>query len=137
MTCHEWKAFLPDHLAGVLSDDARAAVDAHLSECAACLAEARAHQAVERHLASQPERDVPPGLVDRVVEATRPAPVFRLRREFARVAAAALAAVGLAGGAFFAGYADRLPDGHQLEATRHAIEQSMRGALGVTQLLRR
>ena len=137
MNCDEWKAFLQDYLAGVLSDPARAAIERHLSDCTACFADARAHKMVETHLRGQVELDVPPGLVDRIM-AHVPKPQHVFRRELVRIAAVFVAAVGLGIAALTYGYDARVaPSTAQVDAARRTLESSFRGALTVTELLKR
>ncbi len=137
MNCDEWKAFLQDYLAGVLSDPARAAIERHLSDCATCFADARAHKMVETHLRGQPELDVPAGLVDRIM-AQVPKPQHVFQRELLRIAAVFVAALGLGIAALTYGYDARIgPPTAQVESARRTIESSFRGALSVTELLKR
>jgi anti-sigma factor RsiW len=138
MSCDEWKAFLQDYLAGGLSDTAKSAVERHLSDCAPCFAEARAHKLVEKHLAEQPVLDVPAGLVDRIVDRAVPKRVSRFRHELLRVAAAFVAAISLGAAAVTYGYTDRLSGAtDRLDSARRSIESSIRGAFGATNLLGR
>lgn len=132
MSCDEWKAFLQDYVTGALSDPARAAIDRHLSECADCFSEARAHRIVEDRLRNQPAIPVPAGLVDRVVRAAAPAPSFRFRRELVRMAAAALVAVGV-GLAFALGGFEAAIPAAEVEDLRHSLAASIRNALELAQ----
>lgn len=97
MTCTDWTAFHQDYVTGVLSDAARAAMDRHLSDCAACFGEVRLLKLIETKLRGQKDVDVPAGLVDRVMAKTHPPVEIRGRfgREFLRIAAAAVFVAGL------------------------------------------
>ncbi len=97
MTCDEWRAFLQDYVDGGLSEPAKVMIDRHLSECAPCFDDARAHRGVQNWLSSRPELEPPASLVDRVMESTR-RPVGGWRRELIRIAAAAMFVAGLAAG---------------------------------------
>lgn len=105
MTCDEWKLFLQDYLDGALSEPAKRAIDAHLSECASCFDDARAHRQVLGWLEGAPV-EPPAGLADRVMAGLAPASSWK--REFARLAAAALIVVGVGAGAAALIPADRL-----------------------------
>lgn len=94
MNCDEWRLFLQDYLSGILSEPAKAAIDRHLSDCAACFAEARAYRQVEIGLAGEPLLEPPPGIADRILaRVQRPASAWK--RELVRLAAAAGLLVGL------------------------------------------
>ncbi len=97
MTCDEFRPFLDDYVTGALGPSARAVLDRHVSDCAACLAESRALQAVDRALAAEPVLDPPAGFADRIM-ARIPSRRSLLRSESVRIAAAVLlmAGVGLA-----------------------------------------
>lgn len=93
MTCDEWRAFLQDYVDGALSGPAQNAIDRHLSECAGCFADARAHKQVAARLAGEPLLEPPAGLVDRVMKELQP--VGSWKREVWRLAAAAALLIGL------------------------------------------
>src|SRR5436190_1583655 len=92
MTCHEIRDLLPLHLYGDLAAEQRAAVDAHLQECANCRAEFAAVAAVRNGLDAAV---VPAPAVD--LAALYRAEGDRLRRRARRwrVAAAAAAVAAL------------------------------------------
>jgi predicted anti-sigma-YlaC factor YlaD len=98
MNCDVWRVFLQDYLDGALSEPAKAAIDRHLSDCAACLADARAHRQATGLLENQAVVEPPAGLVDRVMARIGRA-AGSWRRELHRHAAAALllVAVGFGG----------------------------------------
>ncbi|MBI2933052.1 MAG: zf-HC2 domain-containing protein [Planctomycetes bacterium] len=129
MNCDDWKLFVQEYLAGVLSQPAQAAIERHLSECATCFQEARVHKLVENHLRGQPALEVPAGLVDRIVDRAAPASAPRFRQELLRMAALFLMAVGIGVGLTSAGVIDRLPDAREAWQTLEVFD--------VTDLLRR
>ncbi|HYJ60760.1 MAG TPA: zf-HC2 domain-containing protein [Actinomycetota bacterium] len=107
MNCAKVRDLLPEHALGVAGGDA-AAIDRHLAGCAACRKEARELHGAAASLAFALAPAVPPAaLEDEVVAAVhakagrtrRPSGV---RRSTAAMLAAALALVGLVGGAAIA-----------------------------------
>ena len=100
MTCDEAREAAPELAAGTLPGDERAAVLAHVAECAGCQDEvARLAAAVDAAvLAMAPPADPPPGFESRVVAAVSGA--RPTRRRLGPLAAAAVVAlvVGLGAG---------------------------------------
>lgn len=98
---HEWaKEQIPAHLAGGLSADERARLEAHAAGCAECIAELDAQRRFDR---SMEDLFVPvrpgPELEERVIRAVRVAPLPRVTTNAARVglAIAAVALLGVVG----------------------------------------
>lgn len=99
MTCDETRLELLDHLRGRLDPAERRAMEAHLAECGACTAEARAEVALDDALRSLPRHPAPEALKRRLALLSgaprRSAPPRRLVRLAAPALAASLAlAVG-------------------------------------------
>lgn len=126
MNCARVRDLLPEHALGVAGGDA-AAIDRHLAGCAACRKEARELSGAAASLAyALAPASPPPGLEDDVVATVhhaagggrrRPGGV---RRSTAVMLAAALAMVGLVGGAVLA---RREPDPATVAQNRSASEQ--------------
>jgi glycine cleavage system regulatory protein len=98
---HEWaKEHLPAHLAGGLSAEERARLEAHLSGCAECIAEIDALRRFDRGMEELfgPVRPKP-GLEERVIRGLRAVPSRGLPSVAARVglAAAAVLLLGIVG----------------------------------------
>jgi len=98
---HEWaREQIPAHLAGGLSAEERARLEAHLSVCAECIAEIDAGRRFERVMDDlfAPVRPKP-GLEERVIRSLRTSPVRRPLPAVGRVVmgVAALVLLGLVG----------------------------------------
>jgi anti-sigma factor RsiW len=64
MTCRDGAALLMDYLEGVLPEDMRAAIDAHLAACSRCVEFIRAYRETPRILRDATAFEIPAGLVD-------------------------------------------------------------------------
>ena len=122
MNCDEWRFFLQDYVDGVLSENARNAIDSHLSDCTDCFNEARTHKQIGERLTTLPELDPPEGLADRVM-ARIEQPAGNWKQELLRIAAAAVIVTGL-GYAFYKGYPDALST-EQLKSMPATVEAGL------------
>ena len=77
MTCHDARERLSDLLDDALEAEARAQIDAHLAGCAECRRELERLRATVSLLRAVERPQAPAGFVERVLEATRPAPWHR------------------------------------------------------------
>jgi predicted anti-sigma-YlaC factor YlaD len=101
MTCEKLEAVLPDYFEGDLSDEAKAAADAHLKTCASCAAIVADIDHITREAsalpAMRPTRDLWSGIEERigatVIPLAKPAPRNNRRFVSPWVAAAAAALV--------------------------------------------
>ena len=105
MDCAEVREEFSALLDGELTPEARAAIEAHLSECAGCLRELERFKRVDAAYRALPQHRAPADFEQRVAGALRPKairlrrPALRHRRVWPLLAAAALVLVML-GGAF-------------------------------------
>jgi hypothetical protein len=84
MNCHDSQEKLNDYIDGLLPDELRDGLDAHLEQCPKCKAELeRLRMLVQKTRALptsiMPERDLWPGIEDRIMEETQPSFFARLR----------------------------------------------------------
>ena len=105
MDCAEVREEFSALLDGELTPEARAVIEAHLSECAECLRELERFKRVDAAYRALPQRRAPADFEQRVADALRPQvirlrrPALRHRRVWPLLAAAAMVLVML-GGAF-------------------------------------
>jgi anti-sigma-K factor RskA len=96
---HPMQDLLPGYALGILDEEDRSALKAHLDGCASCRAELASFREVTGRLAAAaPHRDLPPGLEKRImarVEAQRPFAPGRRNPWPALTAIAAMLAVAL------------------------------------------
>lgn len=131
MTCHEARDQLSELLDGVLADEARRALEAHLATCADCARERdRLGATVALLHAVEPAR-ASAGFVDRVLAATQPTPWYRrlLRRALVPwpvklpIEAAAILLVGL-GVTYLFQRTPELRDAARIESSPPAQQQA-------------
>lgn len=124
--CDEALEFLEPFLDGDLSPGEEERLRAHLEGCASCAAELDLARAVQRELRSLPLHDCPPEVLEKVRSAGGQVVAFPpgrwLSPERLRIAAAAaLLAVAIGAGAFFARPVDPGPDPEEVaQATAEA-----------------
>ena len=116
MTCVQVRGLLAEFAVGVLPEEERAEVEAHLRWCAGCRKEAAELGSAAATVAfALPPAPVPKALGERIVGRVRraagaPGSVRRLRAASAAAVAALVAVAGLGWGAVMAGRADRFAD---------------------------
>lgn len=126
LCCEEALDLLEPFLDGDLSPEEEKRLQAHLEGCASCAAERELAGAIQRELRSLPLHDCPPEVLEKVRSAGGKVVAFPAARWFSperlRVAAvAALLAVAIGAGAFFARPVDPGPDPEQVaQATAEA-----------------
>jgi anti-sigma factor RsiW len=81
LTCRELVALLTDHLEGVLMPDTSARVEAHLATCPDCTAYVEQFRTTIATVGRLRDQDVPPAVLDELVDAFRRWPVSQRRIE--------------------------------------------------------
>lgn len=126
LDCEEALDLLEPFLDGDLSPGEEERLQAHLEGCASCAAELKLAGTVQRELRSLPHHDCPPEVLEKVRSAGGKVTAFPPGRWFSperlRVAAAAaLLAVAIGAGAFFARPVHQGPDPEEVaQATAEA-----------------
>ncbi|HKV10465.1 MAG TPA: zf-HC2 domain-containing protein [Thermoanaerobaculia bacterium] len=122
LRCEEALELLEPFLDGDLPPGEEERLRAHLEGCASCAAELNLARAVQRELRSLPLHDCPPEVLEKVKSAGGEVVAFRPRWPRLQVAAAAaLLAVAIGAGAFFARPAHQGPDPEEVaQATAEA-----------------
>lgn len=96
MTCQQTAELLSSYIDGELAPADRTKIDAHLSECASCLAQAESTRCLKHAIARLPSREESPGAIRARVEALRFGKAdfsFARRRVWTAGAALLLAAI--------------------------------------------
>jgi len=71
MTCQQTAELLSSYIDGELAPADRTEIDAHLAECASCLAQVESARCLKHAIARLPSREEPPGAIRARVEALR------------------------------------------------------------------
>jgi len=110
--CEEALEWIEPYLDGDLPGEEADRLKAHLGRCPACAAELQLAEKIQRELRALPQLDCPPEVMERVERAGRGEVVAfrpRQRTSLRLMAAAALLALSVGGGALFL-YLQRPPD---------------------------